>query len=86
MMMMINCFCGMFNRQKMFSFISSQNHCQRSLPSRISDTLRAGLEPAENMMSGFVELNSAVVITAAPRHHYQYDEINFKFIHQTVNF
>ena len=38
MMMMMNCFCGMADRRKAFSLISSRDHCQRSSPSRISDT------------------------------------------------
>ena len=38
MMMMMICFCGMVNRRKAFSLISSRDHCQRSSPSRISDT------------------------------------------------
>ena len=37
-MMMMNCFCGMVDRRKTFSLISSRDHCQRSSPSRISDT------------------------------------------------
>ena len=41
-MMMANCFCDMVDRPKVFSFISSLDHCQRSSPSRISDTPRAG--------------------------------------------
>ena len=53
MMMMVNCFCGMVDRQKVFSLISNWDHCQRSSPSRISDTLRAGFEPAQNLSSGF---------------------------------
>ena len=40
MMMMMN--CGMVDRRKAFSLISSKDHCQRSSPSRISDTQRAG--------------------------------------------
>ena len=32
MMMMINCFCGMVDRRKAFSLISSLDHCQRSSP------------------------------------------------------
>ena len=48
------CFCGTVDRQKTFSLISSRDHCQRSSPSRISDTLRA-FEPAQNLSSGFVE-------------------------------
>ena len=42
MMTMMNCFCGMVNRQEVFSLLSSRDHCQRFLPSRISDTPRAG--------------------------------------------
>ena len=42
MMMMMNCFCGMVDRRKVFSLISSRDHCQRSSLSRISDTPRAG--------------------------------------------
>ena len=44
--MMKNFFCGIVDRQKAFSFIPSRDHCQRSSPSRISGTLRAGFEPA----------------------------------------
>ena len=36
----LNCFCGMVDRRKAFSLISSRDHCQRSSPSRISDTPR----------------------------------------------
>ena len=38
---MVNCFCGMFNRCKACSLISSWDHSQRSLPSWISNTARA---------------------------------------------
>ena len=55
MIVMMNCFCGMVNRRKAFSLISSRDHCQRSSPSRISDTPRAGFKPAQNLSSGFVE-------------------------------
>ena len=55
MKMMMNCFCGMVDRRKAFSLISSRDHCQRSSPSRISVTPRAGLEPAQNLSSGFAE-------------------------------
>ena len=37
-LMMMNCFCGIVDRRKAFSFISSRDHCQRSSPLRISDT------------------------------------------------
>ena len=55
MMMMMNCFCDMVDRRKAFSLISSRDHCQRSSPSRISDTPQAGFEPAQNLSSGLVE-------------------------------
>ena len=55
MMMMMNCFFGMVDRRKALNFISSQDHCQRSSPSQILDTLREGLEPAQNLSSGFVD-------------------------------
>ena len=38
-----------------FSLISIRDHCQRSSPSRISDTPQAGFEPAQNLSSGLVE-------------------------------
>ena len=69
MMMMMNCFCGVVDRRKALSLISSRDHCQRSSPSRISDTPRAGFEPAQNLSSGLVEWSCAVVITTTPRRH-----------------
>ena len=69
MMMMINCFCGMVDRRKAFSLISSRDHCQRSSPSRISDMPRAGFEPAQGLSSGLLEWSCAVVITTKPRRH-----------------
>ena len=50
-LMMMDCFCGMVDGRKAFSLISSRDHCQRSSPSRISDTPRAGFEPAHNLSS-----------------------------------
>ena len=41
---LMNCFCGMVDRRKSFSLISSRVHCERSSPSRISDTSPAGLD------------------------------------------
>ena len=70
LMMIINCFCGMVDRRKVFSLISSRDHCQRSSPSRISDTPRAGFEPVQNLGSGSVEWNCAVVITTTLRCHW----------------
>ena len=66
-MMMMNCSCGMVDRRKAFSLISSRDHCQRSSPSQISDTPLAGFEPAPNLSSGFVEWSWAVAITTTPR-------------------
>ena len=54
-MKMMNCFCCMVDQRKAFSLISSRDHCQRSSPSRISDALREGFEPEQNLSSGFVE-------------------------------
>ena len=69
MMMMMNCFCGMVDRRKAFILVSSLDHCQRSSPSQISDTLRAGFEPAQNLSSGLVEGSCTVLITITPRCH-----------------
>ena len=66
MMLMVNCLCGMVDRRKVFTLISSRDHCQRSSPSRISDTPRAGFETAQNLSSGLVEWSCAVVITTTP--------------------
>ena len=66
MMMMMNCFCGMVDWRKVFSLISSRDHCQRSSPSQISNTPQAGFEPAQNLSSGLVEWSCAVVITTTP--------------------
>ena len=54
-MMMMNCFCGMVDRRKTLSLISSRNHCKRSPPLPISDTSRAEFEPAQNLSSGLGE-------------------------------
>ena len=45
-------FCGMVDRQKAFSLISSRDHCQRSSPPRIFDTPQAGFEPVQSLSSG----------------------------------
>ena len=55
MMMMMNCFCGVVDGRKVFGLISSQDHCQRSSLSQISNTLRAGFEPVQNLSSSLVE-------------------------------
>ena len=67
MKMMMSCFCGVIDRRKVYSLISSRDHCQRSSQSRISDTPRAGFEPAQSPSSGIDEWSCAVVIATAPR-------------------
>ena len=52
MMMMMTCFCSMVDLRKAFSLISSRDQCQRSSPSRISDTPLTGFEPPQNVSSG----------------------------------
>ena len=65
--MMMNCFCGMVDRRKAFSPISSRDHCQRSSPLWISGTSQAGFQPAQNLSSGFVEWSCTVVVTTTPQ-------------------
>ena len=48
-------FCGMVDRRKTFSLISSLDYCQRCSPSPISDTPQVGFEPVQDLSSGFVE-------------------------------
>ena len=69
MMMMMNCFYAMVDLRKMFSLISSRNHCQRPSPPQISDKPRAGFETEQNLSSSLVEWSCAVVITTTPRCH-----------------
>ena len=52
---MMNYFCGTVDQGKPFSFISSQEHCQKSSPSQIFNTAQVGFESALNLSSGFVE-------------------------------
>ena len=47
--------CGMVDRRKTFSLISSLEYCQGFSPSRIFNMPRAGLEPVQNLSSGVVE-------------------------------
>ena len=83
-MMMINWFCDMVDRWKVFSLISSRDHCHRSSPSRISDKPRAGFEPAQNLSSGLVEWSCAVVITTTPWRHKNQRHANTKHICSTL--
>ena len=80
MMMMMDCFCGMVDQRKAFSLISSQDHWQRSSPSRISDTPRAGFEPAHSLSSGLVEWSCAVVITTTPRTWHVFLYLSFVYL------
>ena len=66
MMIMTNRFCGVVDRRKTFSLLSSRNYCQRSSPLWISDTSRAGFEPAQNLSLGLLEWSCAIVITTTP--------------------
>ena len=59
----------MVDQPKAISLISSLDHCQRSSPSRISNTPRAEFEPVQNLSSGLVEWICAVVITTTPHRH-----------------
>ena len=54
-MMMTNLFGGMVDWQKAFSFIFSRDFYQRFSPSQISDAPQAGVEPALNQSSDFIE-------------------------------
>ena len=56
MMMMMNCFCGIF----------SLDHCQKYSPSPISE-MQPGFKPVQNLSSSFIEWNCAVVITTTSR-------------------
>ena len=69
MMMRMNCFYGMVVRRKAFSRISNRDHCQRSSPSWISGTPRAGFESAQSLSLGLVKWSCAEVITSIPRCH-----------------
>ena len=52
-MMIINCFCGMVDRRKTFSRISSRDHSQISSLLQILNTREARFEPAQNLSSEF---------------------------------
>ena len=79
MKMMMKCFCGMVDQRKTFSLIPSRDHCQRSSPSRISDTPRTVFEPAQNLSSGLVEWCCSVVITTTSRRHQSFRFQYIKF-------
>ena len=62
---LINYFCGMVDRRKMFSLISTRDHCQRSSPRQNSDTVSRIWICAESefRICGTNEWSSAIVIT-----------------------
>ena len=68
MMMMMNCFRGIIDQQKVFSLISTWGHCQRSSPSQISDTPWVGFEPCAEAEFRVGNCNSDNHYTAAPTH------------------
>ena len=65
---LMNFFCGMVDWRKAFSLTFSRDHSQRFSTSWISDTPRAGFEPAPNLSSGSVKWSFSVVTTTSPRH------------------
>ena len=52
-MIMMNCFCDIFDQQKVFSLMSSRNQCQRSSPLWISGMLQVVFKPVPNLSLGF---------------------------------
>ena len=48
-------FCGIFDRRKVLSLISSRGHCQRISSSQISNTPQVGFQSMQNLISDFVE-------------------------------
>ena len=67
MMMMMNCFCRMVKQQKALSVISNRYHSRRFSLLQIFDMPWAGFEPAQNVISGFVEWSCAVVVITSPQ-------------------
>ena len=63
----MNFFCGMVDGRKAFTLISSRDHRQGSSPLRIFSMPGAGLEPAQNLSSGFDEWSCTAVITTTPQ-------------------
>ena len=43
-LMIINCFCGIVDEQRVLSLISSQNHCRSFSPSQTCNMLLAGMK------------------------------------------
>ena len=79
-MIMMNCFCGIVDWQKVFSLISSQDHCQRYSPSLFSYTLRAGFEPAQNL-----EFRLCLIKLCSSDNHYTSVPQNTILWHRDIN-
>ena len=69
MMMMLNCFYGVVDRQKWCSFISNRSHYQRFSPLQISDTPPARFDPVQDLSSTLAKLGCTVVKTTVLRCH-----------------
>ena len=68
LMVMMNCFDGMVDRQReIISLISIWDNCQRFSPSQISNKPRTGFELAQNVNLDFAKRSFAVVLTTTPR-------------------
>ena len=61
------CFCGIIDQQKVLNLISRWEHCQRSPPLLIFNPPQARFEPAQSLISSFVEWSCAVMITTKLR-------------------
>ena len=80
-MKMMDCFCGMVDRRKVFSLISSRDHSQRSSSSRVLKTLQAGFEPAQNLSSGLVEWSCTVVIIICQSINRSFNHITYSLLY-----
>ena len=63
--------------EKVSSTISRRIICRRFLPSQTTDTLRTGVEPAQNPCSGFVKRGCVAGISTVPRCHWKLAETQF---------
>ena len=55
LIMMKNYFCGIVDRRRVSSFISSRGNYQKFSPSQISSTSQAEFKSAQNLRLGFIE-------------------------------
>ena len=61
-MIMMSCFCGMVDQQKVFSLTPSQDHFQRSSSLQISDKLQAGFERAQKVQHDNIGYSYSVIV------------------------